>query len=54
VRDDCIDDASDLKMAQGDAIYTLERPTGMDTEQYIAGSAARASIAVKRKRRAQS
>lgn len=36
-RDFYIDDSSDLKMAQGDVIYTLERPTGMDPEQYTAG-----------------
>ena len=37
VRDLYFDDHADLKMADGDVIYTLERPTGMDTEQYTAG-----------------
>jgi len=36
-RDLYFDDHADLKMADGDVIYTLERPTGMDTEQYTAG-----------------
>jgi len=36
-RDLFIDDHADLKMADGDVVYTLERPTGMDTEQYTAG-----------------
>lgn len=37
VRDFYVDDVSDMKMAEGDIIYTLERPTGMDTDQYKAG-----------------
>jgi uncharacterized protein len=37
VRDYYIDDAADMKMAQGDVIYTLERPAGMNPEQYKAG-----------------
>jgi uncharacterized protein YecT (DUF1311 family) len=37
VRDFYIDDHADLRMADGTVIYTLERPTGMDTEQYTAG-----------------
>lgn len=36
-RDYYFDDHADLKMADGDVIYTLERPTGMDTERYAAG-----------------
>lgn len=32
-----IDDAADMVMAEGDVVYTLERPTGMDPEQYHAG-----------------
>ncbi|HEY2033846.1 MAG TPA: lysozyme inhibitor LprI family protein [Rhizomicrobium sp.] len=32
-----IDDNADLLMADGDVIYTLQRPTGMDTEQYTPG-----------------
>lgn len=31
------DDHADLKMADGDVVYTLERPTGMDPERYTAG-----------------
>jgi uncharacterized protein len=37
VRDFYVDDQADMKMADGNVIYTLERPTGMDTEQYSAG-----------------
>ena len=37
VRDYYIDDTADMVMAEGDVIYTLERPTGMDPEQYKAG-----------------
>ena len=37
VRDLYFDDHADLKLADGDVIYTLERPTGMDTERYTAG-----------------
>ena len=36
-RDYYIDDQADMVMAEGDVIYTLERPTGMDPEQYKAG-----------------
>ncbi len=36
-RDYYIDDSADMVMAEGDVIYTLERPTGMDPEQYQAG-----------------
>ena len=36
-RDYYMDDHADMKMADGDVVYTLERPTGMDTEQYTAG-----------------
>lgn len=36
-RDFYVDDHGDMKFADGDVIYTLERPTGMDTEQYTAG-----------------
>lgn len=32
-----VDDHADMKMADGDVIYTLARPTGMDTERYTAG-----------------
>ncbi len=31
------DDDADMVMAEGDVIYTLQRPTGMDPEQYTAG-----------------
>jgi uncharacterized protein YecT (DUF1311 family) len=37
VRDYYIDDEADMVMAEGDVIYTLQRPTGMDPEQYKAG-----------------
>ena len=37
VRDFYFDDHADLKIAERDVIYTLERPTGMDPEQYAAG-----------------
>jgi uncharacterized protein YecT (DUF1311 family) len=37
VRDFYFDDNADLVMLQGDVIYTLERPTGMDPQQYKAG-----------------
>ena len=37
VRDFYFDDNADLVMVQGDVIYTLERPTGMDPQQYKAG-----------------
>jgi uncharacterized protein len=37
VRDYYLDDHADMKMADGDVVYTLERPTGMDIEQYKAG-----------------
>ncbi|HXL98684.1 MAG TPA: lysozyme inhibitor LprI family protein, partial [Rhizomicrobium sp.] len=37
IRDYYSDDAADLVMAEGDVVYTLERPTGMDPEQYKAG-----------------
>ena len=36
-RDYYIDDDADMVMAEGDVIYTLQRPTGMDPEQYKAG-----------------
>ena len=36
-RDYYIDDNADMVMAEGDVIYTLQRPTGMDPEQYKAG-----------------
>jgi uncharacterized protein YecT (DUF1311 family) len=36
-RDYYIDDNADMLMAEGDVIYTLQRPTGMDPEQYKAG-----------------
>ena len=36
-KDFYVDDHGDMKFADGDVIYTLERPTGMDTEQYTAG-----------------
>jgi uncharacterized protein YecT (DUF1311 family) len=36
-RDYYIDENADIVMAEGDVIYTLERPTGMDPEQYKAG-----------------
>ena len=36
-RDYYMDDHADMKMADGDVVYTLERPTGMDPEQYTAG-----------------
>jgi uncharacterized protein YecT (DUF1311 family) len=37
LRDFYFDDTADLVMLQGDVIYTLERPTGMDLQQYKAG-----------------
>jgi len=37
VRDYYFDNNADLLMAVGDVIYTLERPTGMDPQQYTAG-----------------
>jgi uncharacterized protein len=37
MRDYYVDDHGDMKMADGDVIYTLERPTGMDTERHTAG-----------------
>jgi uncharacterized protein len=37
VRDYYMGDKSDLVMAEGDVIYTLERPAGMNPEQYKAG-----------------
>ena len=37
VRDFYVDDHADLKMADNDVVYTLERPTGMDSEQHTAG-----------------
>jgi hypothetical protein len=37
VRDYYVDDGGDMKMAEGDVIYTLERPTGSNPEQYKAG-----------------
>ncbi len=36
-RDFYIDDQADLAMAEGDVLYRLERPTGMDPRQYAAG-----------------
>jgi len=36
-RDYYIDDDADMVMAVGDVLYTLQRPTGMDTDQYAAG-----------------
>ncbi len=36
-RDYYVDDDADLVMAQGDVVYRLERPTGMNPEQYKAG-----------------
>lgn len=36
-RDYYVDDNADLVVSDGDAIYTLERPTGMDPNQYAAG-----------------
>lgn len=37
VREYYIDDDADMLMADGDVIYTLQRPTGMDPEQYKPG-----------------
>jgi uncharacterized protein len=37
VHDYYMDEHADIVMAEGDVIYTLERPTGMDPEQYKAG-----------------
>ncbi len=37
VRDYYFDDAADMVMAEGDVIYTLQRPTGMDPQQYKPG-----------------
>ena len=37
LRDYYIDDNADMVLADGDVIYTLERPTGMDPEQYKPG-----------------
>ena len=36
-RDYYIDDNADMVMAEGDVVYTLQRPTGMDPEQYRPG-----------------
>jgi uncharacterized protein YecT (DUF1311 family) len=36
-RDYYVDDNANLIMSEGDVIYTLERPTGMDPNQYAAG-----------------
>ena len=36
VRDFYVDERADLVMAEGDVLYTLERPTGMDPEQFTA------------------
>jgi uncharacterized protein YecT (DUF1311 family) len=36
-RDYYMDDHADMKFADGDVVYTLERPTGMDVGQYQAG-----------------
>jgi uncharacterized protein YecT (DUF1311 family) len=32
-----MDESADLVMAEGDVLYTLERPTGMDPQQFTAG-----------------
>jgi uncharacterized protein YecT (DUF1311 family) len=37
VRDFHVDDESDLVMAEGDVLYTLRRPSGMDPQQFTAG-----------------
>jgi len=37
VRDFYVDERADLVLAEGDVLYTLERPTGMDPEQFTAG-----------------
>jgi len=37
VHDYYMDEHADIVMAEGDVIYTLERPTGVDPEQYKAG-----------------
>ena len=37
VRDFYTDERADLVMSEGDVLYTLERPTGMDPQQYTAG-----------------
>ena len=37
VRDFYLDDRADLVVAEGDVLYTLERPTGMDPQQFTAG-----------------
>jgi uncharacterized protein len=37
VRDFYMDERADLVMAEGDVLYTLERPTGMDPQQFTAG-----------------
>jgi uncharacterized protein YecT (DUF1311 family) len=36
-RDYYVDDDANMVMAEGDVIYTLQRPTGMDPEEYEAG-----------------
>jgi uncharacterized protein YecT (DUF1311 family) len=36
-RDYYVDDDADMVTAEGDVIYTLQRPTGVDPEQYKAG-----------------
>ncbi len=36
-RDFYVDDYANLVMLEGDVVYTLERPTGMDPAQYAAG-----------------
>jgi uncharacterized protein len=37
LRDFYMDESANLVMADGDVLYTLERPTGMDPQQYVAG-----------------
>jgi uncharacterized protein len=37
VRDFYLDERADLVIAEGDVLYTLERPTGMDPQQFMAG-----------------
>lgn len=37
IRDYYMDDDADMIMAEGDVVYTLQRPTGMDPQQYKAG-----------------
>ena len=51
-RDYYIDAKANLKTYDGNVVYTLERPTGMEPQRYDAGFSGPASIARRRNRRA--